>query len=363
MNDMSPIGEAVMARAGSVFRLLEPCVVAAFLGFLAACGGGGGGGGEPVVVRPAAYFIDGVEYAFDYQLDAQGRVDSFRISRRADIAYPTPPDSDFNPIKCTGSLHGRYDCASEAGIYFRTMQGDAHVAMSLDYGNPAERTSRSYAYDPVGLNSVDWKRAYGPSIHRYDVGSEKLSYDAGGRLASVNETYSSCNYFCLGATADIPIVVDSTGRLLRAERAPVAVPPYAGPPGMTRSVTTWTYDSRGYMERMDVTEYDGFDVARTSSTRYTADGDGWLTSRIVHSEDRDGVVTETVDRYSFVRSGGYVEEESFTQAEPQGFYRQRAPQRVRYEANRLPTGPLFVPRALTGLKGADYFGIISSHDR
>lgn len=35
-----------MARAGFVFRFLKPCTVAAFLGFLAACGGGGGG--EPV---------------------------------------------------------------------------------------------------------------------------------------------------------------------------------------------------------------------------------------------------------------------------------------------------------------------------
>jgi len=35
-----------MPRAGCVLRLLKPCAVAAFLGFLAACGGGGGG--EPV---------------------------------------------------------------------------------------------------------------------------------------------------------------------------------------------------------------------------------------------------------------------------------------------------------------------------
>jgi len=225
--------------------------------------------------------------------------------------------------------------------------------------------SRSYAYDPDGLVSVEWKVQY--TTHVYDSVSEKLNYGAGGRLASVNETSVHCYNWpgmpCPGTTADIPIVVDSTGRLLRAERTPVAVPPYALPPETTRSVTTWTYDSRGYMEQMDITEFDGVGVARTSSTRYAADADGWLTSRIVHSEDRNGVVTETVDRYSFVRSGGYVEEESFTQAEPQGFYRQHAQQRVRYEANRLPTEPLFVPRALTGLKGADYFGIISSHDR
>ena len=35
-----------MARTGFVFRFLKPCVVAAFLGLVAACGGGGGG--EPV---------------------------------------------------------------------------------------------------------------------------------------------------------------------------------------------------------------------------------------------------------------------------------------------------------------------------
>jgi hypothetical protein len=347
---------------GCVARLLQPLAVGIFVTVLSACGGGGGEGGGSAEVLPAAYFIDGLEYAFDYQLDAQGRVDSFRISRRADTLYPTPPDSDFNPIKCTGSLHGRYDCASEAGIYFRTMQGEAGVAMSLDYGNPAERTRRSYAYGPVGLSSVNWERRY-VSVHMGAYGSEKLTYDAGGRLASVDEETWSCNYFCQGATANIPVVVDSTGRLLRAERTPVAVPPYAPPPGTMRSVTTWTYDSRGYMAQMDVTEYDGVGVARASSTRYAADADGWLTSRIVRSEDRDGVVTERVDRYSFVRPGRYVEEESFTQAEPSGFYRQHAQQRVRYEPNRMPTEPLFVPRALTGLKGADYLGIISSHDR
>jgi hypothetical protein len=30
---------------------------------------------------------------------------------------------------------------------------------------------------------------------------------------------------------------------------------------------------------------------------------------------------------------------------------------------RLPVEPLFVPRAITGRNGADYFGIISSHHR
>jgi hypothetical protein len=57
-----------------------------------------------------------------------------------------------------------------------------------------------------------------------------------------------------------------------------------------------------------------------------------------------------------------VAEEQFTQAEPKAFC-PRGAQRVRYEWGRLPTEPTFVPRALTGLQGADYFGVISSHHR
>jgi hypothetical protein len=109
----------------------------------------------------------------------------------------------------------------------------------------------------------------------------------------------------------------------------------------------WTYDTAGFMKS-------------ASSTQYSADAEGWLMSR---STSQGGQTV--VDSYSIVRSGAQVVEEQFTQAEPSAFYENytRAPQRVRYEWGRLPTEPLFVPRALTGLNGADYFGIISSHHR
>jgi hypothetical protein len=58
-----------------------------------------------------------------------------------------------------------------------------------------------------------------------------------------------------------------------------------------------------------------------------------------------------------------VAEESFTQAEQRAHYVFSELQRVRYEWGRLPGEPLFVPRAPTGLNGADYFGIVSSHHR
>jgi len=39
-----------------------------------------GAAAAEVVALPSAYLIDGLEYAFDYQLDALGRVVSYRIS-------------------------------------------------------------------------------------------------------------------------------------------------------------------------------------------------------------------------------------------------------------------------------------------
>jgi hypothetical protein len=103
-------------------------------------------------------------------------------------------------------------------------------------------------------------------------------------------------------------------------------------------------------------------LAKTS-TIYTADADGWLSSRVVRDESTQPP-TETWDYYGIRRYGSNVAGESFTQAEPSSFYGPRRQQcSVRYEWGRLPTEPTFVPRALTGLNGADYFGIISSHHR
>src|SRR5512139_3654365 len=92
------------------YRLLRAVAGAVVVVVLAACGVDGPSP-DPL---PAAYFIDGVEYAFEYQLDAQGRVENYRISRRASMAYPTPAESDANLIECTGSLYGAYDCRGTA---------------------------------------------------------------------------------------------------------------------------------------------------------------------------------------------------------------------------------------------------------
>jgi hypothetical protein len=103
----------------------------------------------------------------------------------------------------------------------------------------------------------------------------------------------------------------------------------------------WTYDGIGFM-------------TTAGPTTYSVDSAGYLVSRRLNG---------LVDTYAVIQSGRRIAEERFTQAEPRAFYRSRGPQRVRYEWGRLPTEPLFVPRALTGLNGADYFGIISSHHR
>jgi hypothetical protein len=95
------------------------------------------------------------------------------------------------------------------------------------------------------------------------------------------------------------------------------------------------------------------------ATRYEVDAEGWITSRTQSLEGGGS----RVDTYGIVRSGGIVVEERFTQAEPVVYCVNRGAQRIRYEWGRLPREPLFVPRALTRLEGADYFGVVSSHHR
>lgn len=50
-------------------------------------------------------------------------------------------------------------------------------------------------------------------------------------------------------------------------------------------------------------------------------------------------------------------------ADALGFDLSRLLQRVRCEWGRLLAEPAFVPRAPTGLRGADFYGAISSHQR
>jgi hypothetical protein len=129
-------------------------------------------------------------------------------------------------------------------------------------------------------------------------------------------------------------------------------------------VTEWAYSPAGYMSRIVVTAFDiGGGLISRSTTTYEADAVGWLVSRSTRLESGSEAPTQTDDTYALVRDGGMLAEERFTQAEPSNFYKVRAAQRVRYEPGRRPVEPLFVPGVPTGKKGADYFGIISSHHR
>jgi len=416
-----------MPRAGFVFRFLKPCAVAAFLTVVAACGGGGapsgpevvgitiagmpgtplvpmqtaqltasatysdgmlkdvsgaaawdstnrdvvnvssaglatatgpgkaevsavfagvrGAAAAEVVALPSAYLIDGLDYAFDYQLDAQGRVVSYRISRRDGFSYPTDPTADPHPKECTGSLRGSYSC-SAAG-YSASMTGEAGHLVAIATGFFYAYT---YVYGENGLVQFEGEMQSG-SIHQTGLTTMTLAYDAAGRLSEVRTSCYSL-YWGYGYRAEktARIALDSQGRLLHEDITTVVVPipDWYPPPAVACSadIPDWTYDAAGYMKT-------------AGSTEYTADADGWLTSR-----RRVSGADTLVDTYVITRFGGRVAEEQFTQAEPSAFYTARSDsQRVRYEWGRLPAEPLFVPRALTGKNGADYLGIISSHNR
>ena len=402
-----------MARAGFVSRLVKPCAVAAFLGLVAACGGGDGG--EPartvttvtvssptstprqgdtvqltavardqfgdvvpgttatwstsdariatvsasglllaltpgsvvttataggvagsvsllVLGPPAAYFINGVEYAFDYQLDARGRVDNYRISQREGIVYPVGPAGDVNVRECTGSLSGSYRCDGWYDVY---MTGEAGRLVTVGASFPGVGASTTYSYGQLGLAEIKEHSKLSPQTSTDSTST--LSYNEAGRLSQVKtHTYKGQSGAPQNIDTTATIELDAQGRLLRAGIIACTF-------GFcSESSTAWTYDLAGFM-------------SSAGTTTYTADADGWLVSL-----QKDA----TLDTYAIIRSGGRVVEEQFTQAYPKLFYVYGpAPQRVRYQPGRLPIEPLFVPRALTGLNGADYFGIISSHHR
>jgi hypothetical protein len=329
---------------------------------IASIGGVSGRAGMQVVALPAAYFADGIEFAFDYELDVQGRVASYRVSLRPGIAYPPLPiGGAWDLPECQGNLHGDYEC-----IHAITMTEGTWTAWPMlgtggrlnSFVADAGHTNYLYSYGQFGLARID--SAYRSSMgHFSSSGTSTVSYDAAGRLSGVSELGKSCDLtICSIRQSATVVAIDGQGRMQRAEGT--YSDDSSGP--STPRVTTWTYGAAGLMERMDSIETGS--LVKTTSTRYTADADGWLTSRVKRFELSDGSpVTETVDTYAIMRSGRLVTEEQFTQAEPAGFYSRRTPQRVRYEWGRLPTEPTFVPRALTGLNGADYFGIISSHHR
>jgi hypothetical protein len=283
-----------------------------------------------VAAPPAAYFVGNVEYAFDYELDAQGRVANYRISQREGIVYPVAPAGDSNVRECTGSLYGSYRCTG----WYSWMSGEGGHLVNV--GGSIVDTSTNYSYEQVGLAEVKEHWYASPTLWRESTST--LSYDEAGRLREVKTAARIENQGApLDPDATATIELDSQGRLLRADVV-TCISWYGC---YAASSTRWTYDLAGFM-------------TSAGTTTYTADADGWLANR------QDGGI---LDAYAITRSGGRVAEEQFTQAYPGLFYGLSRPQRVRYQLGRLPIEPLFVPRALTGLRGADYFGIISSHHR
>jgi len=201
--------------------------------------------------------------------------------------------------------------------------------------------------------SASWK---GIGNHTAGSGEIALTYDAAGQLIGVREDCSYADLRGYGREITTGLIsVDLQTRLIHAEHeTQVSGNPYPGfydcsdglplpYPRLLRGSIDWTYDSFGFMKTA------GGDAA------YVASADGWLLSRRVGTQ---------VNTYAVTRdSGGRVLEERFTQAEPRSFYGDPAPQRIRYQEDKFPTEPLFVPRAPTGRNGADYFGVISSHHR
>ena len=320
----------------------------------ATLGGVSGRARLEVVVLPAAYFVDGAEYAFEYQLDAQGRVYSYRISQRPGNAYPSAPEFDSNLVSCEGSFSADYSCTRNAGsIYpYRMTGGPRGITSVGQYDYRA-----TYEYSQHGLSRI--MEVWSPPPGRDHPAKEwVLAYDGNGGLVEVTMRGISCTLgLCYPyPNSDSLVSTDSAGRLLRAEYREFQLEE----PGPFSTELQWSYDAAGLMKQMlHVRLSDG--LAKTS-TVYTADAEGWLSSRLVRDESVQPP-TETRDYYGVGRYGGNVKGESFTQAEPSSFYGPRRQQYVRYEWGRLPTEPTFVPRALTGLNGADYFGIISSHHR
>jgi len=319
---------------------------------MAMYGGLKGTAGAEVVALPAAYFTDGVEYAFVYELDAQGRVDSYRISQREGVAYATPAAT----WGCSASLRDDYAC-SRSGNY---MSGEAGRLVRL--GSFAFPQSTTYSYDGQRLTEVFSETQW--ASHTFSTAQTTLTYDGSGRLLQVDSRSAYVEVGgCLASASRGQITLDSHGRLSSEEGTPQPVAPCRDEPGRpwTRQ---WIYSAAGFLEQtlQQVKNEEGVVIGRRT-VNYVAEPEGWLLARIQRVETDGEITSETGDTYSIVRFEGRVAEEAFTQAEPSFFYGSRRPQRVRYEWGRLPTEPLFVPRALIGLNGSDYFGIISSHHR
>ena len=337
-------------------RSLSPFAVfvAAATIVLAGCGGSGSEPAPPA----AAFIVDGLEYRFDYELDATGRVASYRIARRADVAYPTTASDDPNLRECTGSFAAAYRCTSNTGF----MRGEDGRLVEVQY--LSERDSVAYEYGSAGLQSIV-RRWTGPGSHTSSVSTETLLYDEGGRLKQIASERRTLTPACIVASSLGTVALDAAGRLAAIAWTRTAIPdpdPACSYPAGGPADTTWSYAGGYLVRRVDsVYSFQGNLNLRTT-VAYEVDSLGWLRTRTVQTEAPDTATTTTTDRYSFVTVDGRVAEESFTQAEPALFYRANAPQTVRYEVARRPVEPLFVPRALTGRAG-DYAGMVSSHQR
>lgn len=295
------------------------------------------------VSLPAAYFADGVEYAFEYQLDARGRVDSYRTSFE----------------ECQGSLHGTYECWRRVRAGVATASGVAGRLVRTVWPTGTTGTiMRSYAYGPNGLSEVVETRTPSFTI------TTTLRYDSSGRLQEVSETSAGCDWFGCDylRRKSTRIAVDSSGRLQHADTVGFYLDPVSGAETFDVSGSTdWTYGSTGWCEQVVSSE-----SQRTTTDRFAVDADGWLVGHTRSVAD-----TQPTDSYAIVRSAEGILEEHFSQnvghlSQDMGG---RIPdprlggQSVRYELGRLPSEPLFVPRAVSGMNGADYFGLISNYLR
>lgn len=325
----------------------------------AGCGGSDEAAAPPATAQPAAYLVDGVEYGFDYELDAQGRVASYRVSRKPGTSYPTSDITDPNVKECTGGLHGTYQCSSN----FATMRGEQGQLVETRNGFD----STAYTYGTAGLQSFTrrWTRS---TAHTAGATTQRLVYAATGRLTQVlDETRTDAPGLCIVSSSSAGVItLDAQGRLARLDWT--SAPPLSGASACIvlnggPQQSEWSYASSGTMELSvdDLIDVWAGQRVRTS-TKYAVDARGWLAQRTTEV-DSGGSVQRTVDIYSVLYSDALVVEERYTQAEPSQYYAVRAPQIVRYQAGRLPSEPTFVPRALTGTTGADYLGIVSSHHR
>jgi len=231
-------------------------------------------------------------------------------------------------------------------------------------GTTAFPQSTTYSYDQQQRLVEIYAETQWAS-HVFSTQSTTLTYDASGYLGQVSSRSSYVEPGgCTASLTSSQITLDSQWRLSQEEGSPQPVQPPCRDVPSQPWTTQWTYAADGFLELLlqPIVDDIGAAIGRRS-TRYAVDSNGWLMARIQRVEMGDQITSEISDTYTTVRFGGKVAEEEFTQAEPSRFYGSRRPQRVRYEWGRLPGQPLFVPRALTGLEGTDYFGIISSHHR